>query len=557
MHQDLLSIDSLAGGKRNATTSSLADNWFITANGIGISRQQYLHDVSYLASQLPNSSRFALNLCKERYQFLVALHAVALKSQTSLLPPNQAPGIQRELLQQHKDCYVVCDESLPPHPDALIFQMGLLGMEKNVEALHPGIDIASNHLAAILFTSGTSGNPTAIHKTWGELQAGVRLTAEHFGLTGQRDRYLVATVPPKHMFGLEISIMLPLTCGTGFINNRPFFPEDIRQTLSIAPGRTILVIPPSHLKACVDSGLDWLECGCDLVLCATAPLTRKLAASVEERIDAQVREIYGSTETGAVATQCTVVGDEWHFYPGITAQSQNDGFLVSGGHLVTPCQLNDHLQIQASGRFKLLEHHSDMIKLAVKRASISELNQKLNQIGGVVDGAFFDTAEPGQGNQTTRSCRGRPRYGAPRTTGSAGRVDRPSLSPPPTAVRRCPATKRNRQTAATGATLAFGVMSNCVELRVVASHPCLQGHFPGNPVVPGVVILDLVAEHILARYSDGRIGGFPQVKFLSPLFPETRFQLTWTERPDKQIDFYCGIGNRRLAQGRIQMEATG
>jgi len=36
-----------------------------------------------------------------------------------------------------------------------------------------------------------------------------------------------------------------------------------------------------------------------------------------------------------------------------------------------------------------------MIKLAGKRASLSELNRKLNQISGVVDGAFIDTAESG------------------------------------------------------------------------------------------------------------------------------------------------------------------
>lgn len=99
-------------------------------------------------------------------------------------------------------------------------------------------------------------------------------------------------------------------------------------------------------------------------------------------------------------------------------------------------------------------------------------------------------------------------------------------------------------------------MSNCAELRVAASHPCLLGHFPGNPIVPGVLILDLVAKHILAKYPASRIRGFPQVKFLSPLAPEIGFQLIWTKRQDGQIDFYCGDGNRRLAQGRVQIEPT-
>jgi len=99
-------------------------------------------------------------------------------------------------------------------------------------------------------------------------------------------------------------------------------------------------------------------------------------------------------------------------------------------------------------------------------------------------------------------------------------------------------------------------MSKCVDLWVAASHPCLPGHFPGNPIVPGVVILDLVTESILARHPDSRISGFSQVKFLSPLAPETGFQLTWTERPDGRIDFNCAAGKRRLAQGRAQLEET-
>jgi 3-hydroxymyristoyl/3-hydroxydecanoyl-(acyl carrier protein) dehydratase len=97
-------------------------------------------------------------------------------------------------------------------------------------------------------------------------------------------------------------------------------------------------------------------------------------------------------------------------------------------------------------------------------------------------------------------------------------------------------------------------MMGVIDLRVAASHPSLPGHFPENPLVPGVVILDLVAETILARHPDSRIGGFPQVKFLSLLAPETGFQLTWTERPDGQIDFYCDAGSRRLVEGRMQLK---
>ena len=55
-------------------------------------------------------------------------------------------------------------------------------------------------------------------------------------------------------------------------------------------------------------------------------------------------------------------------------------------------------------------------------------------------------------------------------------------------------------------------------LRIAAAHPALPGHFPGNPIVPGVVLLDHVAA---ALEKDGaRLARIGVVKFLTPLKPE-------------------------------------
>ncbi|MEP6938693.1 MAG: hydroxymyristoyl-ACP dehydratase [Rudaea sp.] len=59
---------------------------------------------------------------------------------------------------------------------------------------------------------------------------------------------------------------------------------------------------------------------------------------------------------------------------------------------------------------------------------------------------------------------------------------------------------------------------------VAEDHPALQGHFPGRPVVPGVVMLDEVAA-ALTRWRFARVVGLPQVKFLSPLLPGQRADL--------------------------------
>lgn len=55
--------------------------------------------------------------------------------------------------------------------------------------------------------------------------------------------------------------------------------------------------------------------------------------------------------------------------------------------------------------------------------------------------------------------------------------------------------------------------------RVPHDHPSLPGHFPGHPVVPGVVVLDRVFAAIEAAHPDAHAWRLPQVKFVQPLLP--------------------------------------
>lgn len=59
-----------------------------------------------------------------------------------------------------------------------------------------------------------------------------------------------------------------------------------------------------------------------------------------------------------------------------------------------------------------------------------------------------------------------------------------------------------------------------MQFSIPADHPALPGHFPGKPVVPGVLILDRVLDAIQAQYGATQLLRLPQVKFLQPLLPE-------------------------------------
>lgn len=144
---------------------------------------------------------------------------------------------------------------------------------------------------------------------------------------------------------------------------------------------------PTHLRACVESGLKWPRLS--RIVSATAPLSMELAKRAEGVFSCQIMEIYGCTEAGSMASRRTVNGDLWQFYDGITSYEQDGVVYVSGRHLPEPVPLNDFVEVQPDSRFKLLGRHADLVNIAGNRASLSDLNLKLNAIEGVRDGVFI------------------------------------------------------------------------------------------------------------------------------------------------------------------------
>lgn len=91
---------------------------------------------------------------------------------------------------------------------------------------------------------------------------------------------------------------------------------------------------------------------------------------------------------------------------------------------------------------------------------------------------------------------------------------------------------------------------------IPADHPALAGHFPGNPVVPGVVILDAVLQALMDWKPDGRLMGMPTVKFLAPLYPQQVFTIRGVEAGPGRVRFECWRDDdgQLLVQGQL---ATG
>jgi 3-hydroxymyristoyl/3-hydroxydecanoyl-(acyl carrier protein) dehydratase len=86
-----------------------------------------------------------------------------------------------------------------------------------------------------------------------------------------------------------------------------------------------------------------------------------------------------------------------------------------------------------------------------------------------------------------------------------------------------------------------------------ADHAALPGHFPGRPVVPGVVLLDRVAA-ALAQCQGRSLVGLPQVKFLQPLLPGQEAELTLSGDAER-IRFSIVHASALIATGSIEAAA--
>ena len=341
---------------------------------------RFLAQVRGVAAALPEA-RHAINLCEDRYRFLVALCAAAVRGQVTLLPPSRAAEVVAQIRRAYPDSLCICDA------DGVADTWRMPASLPERAGPVPCVDDAA--LAVVGFTSGSTGTPLANRKTWGSFRAS---TAQN--LVALRDlwpehaaAHVVATVPPQHMYGMELSVLLPLFAPVAVHAGRPFFPLDVAAALAHAPGHRLLVTTPVHLRALLESGIALPPLAG--IVSATAPLPTELAAASEARFGCEVRELFGSTETCVVARRRTARDSAWTPLPGVRIVPRPDGARVHARHLPEPVDLADLVEVQADGRFALRGRNADLLEIAGKRASLGDLTRRLQALPGVQDAVVF------------------------------------------------------------------------------------------------------------------------------------------------------------------------
>lgn len=80
-------------------------------------------------------------------------------------------------------------------------------------------------------------------------------------------------------------------------------------------------------------------------------------------------------------------------------------------------------------------------------------------------------------------------------------------------------------------------MPNSVDMRFADNHPTAAGHFPGNPIIPGALLLDTVF-HAIVGPATAKSCTIRAVKFLRPVRPGDRLRIEW-EQKRGETNFRC------------------
>ncbi len=376
-------------------------------HGLAITAAQYLADVTFCAERLP-ASNYVLLACQDRYAFAVGFGAAMVRGQSCLLPSTHTVELIANLASSYEALYCMTDDPACtfdlPQTQIGDWLRGARPESENLPPTQPIPLIAAGHVAAYVYTSGSTGLPVAHPKHWDKLVVNVQSEGARLGIVPGSGYTIVGTVPPQHMYGFESTVLVALQNGAAFEAGKPFYPADIERAIAGLPRPRALVTTPFHLRA-------WLAevaapSALDLLVSATAPLAIALAEEAEQKTGARLLEIYGSTETGQLATRRTTETSDWTTFDGIVIHQPEvtslSTSIASGTQVEGDVPINDVLELKSERVFILHGRTADMVNVAGKSTTLDYLNHQLLSIEGVEDGAFFaqGVSTEGTGNTT-------------------------------------------------------------------------------------------------------------------------------------------------------------
>lgn len=432
--------------------------------------------------------------------------------------------------------------------------------------------------ALILFTSGSEGAPTAIRKSFAQLNAEIEMLEETWGVTCADSLHL-GTVTHHHMYGLPFRLLWPFACGRMFLAQELVYLEQLQK---VGNARLTLISSPAHLER-LPVTLDWARFHDRLcaVFSAGAPLHQDTAVRASQILGIKVTEIYGGTETGAVATRCPSDNQWWRTLGAVKIACREGKLAIQSPTIENAdwFQSEDLCELNDAGEFLLHGRADQILKVGGKRISATAMERRLAEHAFVGNarvvllqhkisrvGAVIQLSEKGKAALVDR---GRQALGKDFVEHLRGHVEQVAW---PRYWRFVPELPRNSQGKTTSTALQAlfeeaarpllpnvfsrqeeGENSASLEFSVPPDLFYLQGHFPGTPILPGVIQVSWAVHFGQEIFGDlGKFSRLEVLKFQQVIQPNEQIllQLEWDKQRRKLSFSYAA--NKTNSSGRIQ-----
>ncbi|MCU7814947.1 MAG: AMP-binding protein [Candidatus Thiodiazotropha sp. (ex Rostrolucina anterorostrata)] len=363
--------------------SSTEDRPLAYRDGASISVGQFRDDVERLAQELTTEGDLLLT-CDGRYGFAVGLLAAWLTEHAVILPPNRLPQTL-EGIRANNQLVFECDEG---------WQQDLKASVSSNSERHGEwrLEFQVDRPAVRLFTSGSTGDPKIIPKTIGNLLAEANTLSRAFNWP---DGTVVSTVPPQHQYGLTFSLLLPWTAGLPWADATPLYPEDILALVQATTAGTLISVPIQYKAMLADQiPLHSMTC-----VSAASPLMFDLAEAWWKLQGKEILEIYGSTETGVIASRHQLTAPEWWPFEDVKVSTERELLTVASPFVSNiygeRFQSADHIQQSVTGGFQLLGRADSIVKVGGKRISLDGITKQILACEGVLDAAVITQSSNG------------------------------------------------------------------------------------------------------------------------------------------------------------------
>jgi acyl-coenzyme A synthetase/AMP-(fatty) acid ligase len=239
-----------------------------------------------------------------------------------------------------------------------------------------------------LFTGGSTGAPKSWLKTVENLFGEAFYLAEKYQIN--KDDLLVATLSPYHIYGLLFSVIIPFISSATVLADSPCFPAEIRE--ATREKATILAAVPAHYRVLKGNrtGGEALR----LAFSSAGMLDQADNEDFYQQNNVSVVEVYGSTETGGIASRNRSLGEQC-FYPFATVdwQINQERLLLDSAYISPGAERDENGFFTVGDRIEpgpdncfFLKGRSDAIaKVGGKRVDLEEVRDKIKSQPGVKD----------------------------------------------------------------------------------------------------------------------------------------------------------------------------